>query len=875
MNAFSIFKTFAVRELIIPGSRLPRAHPDYAAGSRWPVALRFTMAAVFWCIAGVDQESTRLMADDANKSVYDHFFYLRHDPDQSGTAITDSLIQVTVTPKGFDERVIYSKNNLHVGWEPLCTARGKFYGLHINSLVSIDLASGKAEELGDRIGVHAFAGGKLYARVGDSLHVYDLVHRAYRDVGKIGEPIHFQRSGAAGLSISPDRKFVSLFQRIPNPLNKERFLPGFKLCLVDVETGNMNIVGPEIPAISYLTGGGTADEGPPYVWLDPSTIVLVREEADRFEPAFSNGGGLKPAAASTVCQLDIKTGQLTNIVVLPRWRREMGEPFFRGILNDGVPRIVMGEMGQYAIDIKNKSLIENDRLRGDYRFSRGKPPQHLIFGETPLAEADQFTSISVAPNGDRVAWLIRSSNVETSLFYHDSTEGHVHSVASGWLPNLWARADSERGSIVWATSKDLEPATERIPDGWNAIPTAPFPAPPPPRNPDLRPLASDLIEYSVSSDKKVYQFCEPVELTVTLTNKMDREISFPAPRGYGTFFDLSMKYPTGSMLIMDFDNLDQVFPTDPVVIAPGKSFRCVRIIEPDYTGTYKLTAAVNQYRIPWRGPLKGAPVEFIVEAASDEPALFLAKYKRQMARCRAEFKQDPSTCNSSRIYEMGPGVASLLIEDLKSSNDASFRQRMSWALVQFGTPEVLPYFESLLKGDLKDDRGMVLAGFVVLIERKISVDRALDLLISATKHSNVEVRRDAVVQLTKLNEARINEALEEAVSDVDSQVSHRAARHLAALEQLDLADWLTAAIDEPTQARFLAAKSIVADLERIWDEKKGVLPDTTWSKAVSDQRVIDVYRQTLRNWLEFAKQHPRESLHFFDDDLNPRDNNRK
>ena len=874
MNAFSIFKTFAAGELMRSVSRLPGAQADNANGSRWPVALWFTLAAVLWYVAGVDQESTRLMADDANKSVYDYFFYLRHDPDQSGTAITDSLLQVTVTPKGFDKRVVYSKNNLHVGWEPLCAARGKFYGLHINSLVSIDLASGKAEELGDRIGVHAFADGKLYARIGDSLHVYDLVHRAYRNVGKIGGHSHFQRSGAAGLSISPDRKVVSFFQ-IPDPLNDKRFQPGFKLCLVDVETGNMNIVGPEIPAISYLTGGGTADEGPPYVWLDPSTIVLVREEADRFEEAFSNGVGLKPGAVSTVCQLDITTGELTNIVVLPRWRREIGEPFFRGILNDGMPRIVMGEMGQYAIDIKNKSLIENDRLRGDYRFSRGKPPQHLIFGETPLAEADQFTSVCVAPNGDRVAWLIRSSIVETSLFYHDSTEGHVRSLASGWLPILWSRADSERGSIVWATSQDLEPAAEQIPDGWKAIPTGPFPAPPPPRNPDLRPLASDLIEYSVSSDKKVYQFCEPVELTVTLTNKTDREISFPAPRGYGSFFDVSMKYPTGRMLIMDFDNLDQVFPTDPVVIAPGKSFRCVRVIEPDHTGTYKLTATVNQYRIPWRGPLKAAPFEFTVVEASDEPALFIAKYKRQMARCQAEFNQDPSTCNSSRIYNMGPGVASLLIEDLKSSKDASFRQRMSLALVQFGTPEVLPYFESLLKGDLKDDRDMVLAGFVILIQRKISVDRALDLLVSATKHSNVEVRRDAVVRLTKLNEAKINDALEEAVNDVDSQVSQRASRHLAALEHLDLADWLTASIDEPTHARFLAAKSIVADLERIWDEKKGALPDIPWSKAVNDQKVIDSYRQTLRHWLEFAKQNPRESSHFFDDDLKPRDNNRK
>ena len=849
-----------------------------AASGQWSAAPWLTAAAVLWGLAGMDHEASRVMADQANEGVYDHFFYLRHNPDQSGTAKTDSLMQVRVTPNGFDQRVVYSKNNLHIGWEPLLATGGKFYGLSSNRLVCIDLGNGKAEELDDRIGVHGLADERLYARIGDSLHIFDLVHRVYRNAGQIGSYNQYQGGASAELSISSDRKFVSFFARLPDLLREGRMSPGFKLHLVDIETGNVKIVGPEIPAITYLTGGGTSDEGPPYVWLDPTTIVVVREEANRIELAFSNKIGLKPGAESTVCQLKIATEQFTDIVALPRWNRTLGEPYFRGMLSDGVPRIVLGETGQYRIDLKTKSLIEDDVARGDYRFSPGKPPQRIIFGETNLAEAERIQPFSAAPDGGRVVWLIRTSSEATSLFYHDSVEGHVRSVASGWLPNSWSRIHSEQRSIVWARSKDLEPAAERFLDGWKAIPATTFPAPPPPRDPDPRPLATDLIEYKISTDKPVYEICEPVELTVTLTNKSDRELSFPAPRGYGSFFGVGMKHPKFGMLIPDFDNLDQVFPADPVVIAPGKSFHCTRNFEPDNTGTHKLSAELSQgmipwggLLIPWRGRVKAAPVEFNVEASPDGPTHFIAKYKRQMARCRAEFNQDPSTCDSLRIYNMGPGVAPLLIEELTSSNDATFRQRMSIALVLLGTPEALPYFESLLKGDLKEDREMVLAGFVILIERKIAVDRALALLISATKHSNVEVRRDAVARLAKLKDSNIKEALEAAVSDIDIQVAHRAARHLAALEHLDLADWFTAAIDEPTEARYLAAKSIVADLERTWRETKGVLPDVSWSKAVGDQKVMEAYRQTLRNWLEFANRNPRESSHFFDDDLKPRD----
>ena len=94
----------------------------------------------------------------------------------------------------------------------------------------------------------------------------------------------------------------------------------------------------------------------------------------------------------------------------------------------------------------------------------------------------------------------------------------------------------------------------------------------------------DLLDYTLLTDKRAYKLHEPVELTVSLTNKTDRELSFKAPRGYGSYFGVQMTYPHGGTVVSNFEHLDQVFPADPVVIAPGESFRCTRIIEPDGVG---------------------------------------------------------------------------------------------------------------------------------------------------------------------------------------------------------------------------------------------------------------------------------------------------
>src|SRR5262249_38479586 len=137
------------------------------------------------------------------------------------------------------------------------------------------------------------------------------------------------------------------------------------------KTGKTRTLGPEIHAMLFGTGGGFVDNGPPFTWLDAETILLVREEKRRSNEFADDG----PETPTTVCTLDIRSGQLTEIVTLPRWERRPSQPFFADKDAVGTPRIVLGKLGQFQIDLAKKRLLEDDTRSGDYRYRSGRPPE--------------------------------------------------------------------------------------------------------------------------------------------------------------------------------------------------------------------------------------------------------------------------------------------------------------------------------------------------------------------------------------------------------------------------------------------------------------------------------------------------------------------
>ena len=809
---------------------------------------------------------------------YDHFFYVSTN-DADGAAQTDSLVMVKVTVDGFQQREVFTQTNLSLNWQPLFVCGGKLYALKYDEFIAIDLASGKAEKMEGRIASRTFQGGLLFAQVfrdvKDSvLRVFDVAKGACRDVA----PIDFNRRRRPAqpyrerppIAASPDLTQLAFFDGLD--IGKGLYPNAFRLNLIDVKTGKGTAVGPEVHSMTFSTGGGDRNDGPPFVWLDPQMILLVHDVKGQHTldiPSRPKVVVYGPDSPPWLAVVDVTNGTMTDVLTLPKWQRRFGEPYLRPLGADGVPGIVLGELGQYRIDLKAKRLVEDDTMGGDYRYSRGRQPERLLWGKTLLWESGRgigpvrdkrIYDLSVSPDGRGAVWFTKL-NPSAELYYHGYGEQEVRVVVRGWFHRSW---EPDANSIFWATADELAPAAPaEPPEGWQRWPAAPYPEPPKPREPDKRPNVADLLTLSISTDKKDYQLHEPVQLTVTLRNTTDHDVKFPRPREYSDFFILTMKAPRTIGMIQAFERYHEVFATDPVVIKAGESFQCTRTLETDYPGVHRIEGSLSNRLAEWRGEFRAAPLTFTVEKSAAAAELLNVKFARLIALCRQECQKDPMTCDYARMFGLGPDGVPLLVAELEASTDVKFRQRMGYALAQMATADALPYFEKLLQGDMIADQRMVLDGLLEMVRRNRAADRAQAVLISALKHRSEEVRKGAAERLREIHDPQVKAAMEDAL---EGPAGPTAARYLAAYEGLDLADWLAATADKPTPARYLAARSIVAELDRTWETSKGQLPAVSWEQAAKEPAALEQFRQTMRAWQSWARENPRHSAHFFDAD---------
>ena len=76
-------------------------------------------------------------------------------------------------------------------------------------------------------------------------------------------------------------------------------------------------IGPTLQSMTHITGGGWANDGPPFVWLDSKSILLVHDAAAKVVKE------VIVERTPTVAILDLDAGKLTDVATLPAWRRGM------------------------------------------------------------------------------------------------------------------------------------------------------------------------------------------------------------------------------------------------------------------------------------------------------------------------------------------------------------------------------------------------------------------------------------------------------------------------------------------------------------------------------------------------------------------------
>jgi hypothetical protein len=420
---------------------------------------------------------------------YEHFIYFRHDYADGG-AKSDSLVLVRVTGNGFESRPVYSELNLHIDWHPLGVCNGKLYAVRMGALISVDLETGTAAEIeGEwKIGSCTWSDGKIYAfmRASSLLRVYDAETEACRDIGAEPHPpppdVAVQTGWPPKPQVSPDHKWLAYFCRSNDFMRS--YMHQLRLMAVDdgkVKTSEISVAEKE-----FMGGGIGTASSVPFCWLDSKTLLVVRDVSTNHFSTFWDNPEEDMMAEMILARVDIDADRITDICPLPRFRPYSGEPFFRIGPTGESPRLVIGRLGQYRIDLVERRLVKDADIGGGYSYTMGKSrdeADELRFKDKLLESEMVIQEIAASPDGRRVAWharpLVRPSwDVDASkIRFYDTVSGETRTVAPEWIPDAWNDTrPSFEGNLLWVSTRDL---TTRIqtnaPAGWKPFSPQPHP----------------------------------------------------------------------------------------------------------------------------------------------------------------------------------------------------------------------------------------------------------------------------------------------------------------------------------------------------------------------------------------------------------------
>jgi len=648
------------------------------------------------------------------------------------------------------------------------------------------------------------------------------------------------------------------------------------LTFVELESGEVTQPADPVrylpPAIS-----STIRTGPPYLWTDPRTILCLRTNVP--DENVAGGAIMLDGTVNKVVTIDAITGKLREVAAMPgrpdftmvRLVRQRPESLPLWIIHG--PRLAGS---RYRVDLTAGKLVEDNGIGGSFRIREAGGPRgprsdrdrQLFCGETLLDTSVRDIHTSVSPDGRRAVWFTGRGSNQT-LRYFDANEGSVRAVATGWFAGGWY---GERDAFCWFKDEALQPAPEpvKLAAGWTPFASRPKPKPRL-REPDTRKNIADLLTVDLSIDKQVYRRHEPIQVTLTLGNKSGESVEIVRP----VLFDdrlvrVTLDYPGGSKLV---SQIWSYLPEhEKIALQPGESVGSEAKLEIEPVGRYELRADLHGMVIRgnWRGRLRAERSSFEVESSPQDKELFVKKFKRLMATFRAEFEVNPEWNGANETLQddvtaMGPKVASLLIEELEKTEGPRARELMLRPLVYLASPEALDFFAAML--DRAEEPETVCRGLYGLYSEGRDEGEALSTLIRVgMAHDKADVRRATADCLARIDNPKVKARFASAVEDNDEEVRMTAARYLAAAERLDLAEWLAVAADQATHARYLAARSVIGELEKTWHTNKGALPKAPWEKAEADEGILAQFRNVVRAWTSWAQENPRTSARFFDRD---------
>ena len=751
------------------------------------------------------------------------------------------------------------------GFQPIGVYGGHLMALKTHHLIALDLQTDEErlvrsglwyapiQMANDRIYALAFAQGKNGKQARKLIEV-DLTTQKSRDL----YVMDWGHTNRVALAVSPSGEKIAVTEMLH--VKDQPFPTHSRVVVVDLTSGKASPIDAKIPCTLYLTGGGDHHLAPTISWMDEQTIVVASEKPQREDSSFLLTGG--PLELSLI---KLATGKVETLCDLPRWQRQMHEPTFHdGASNNKL--ISLGKLGNYRIDLKSKSVVEDNRVGNGLALRGPANSSELWRGDEQLAKTTAHNRVFVSPDGD-FAWLptetIRGGAIIPNHDMALSVLGpkrKQQEVAKGWFARLPYSPRPQSPMCLWVSDDSLKKS-----DGLAKLPMLQEPKR---VSTDSRPKVPEFARVKLKTDKAKYREHEIVNVSVTVENLLDKPITFPtpSPNRWGRPIELKLRSPRSNSLIDDFDN-GWKEPEDGTIEIPGKAVRIyTRGIEA--YGIGKHTLALEFHHNHWSGHIR-QKVDFEIAKSDDEASLLKPKFDRLVSRCRTEFDKEPRSCQASRIWGLKAAAASLLVTFFKEHPDEiEFRKAMARGLEGIADESTLPYLEELINSDLKHDGKMAVDTCLSLYRRSKyygkPVYKAIDLLELAGRHQNVEVRRRAISAVRIMTDTAITKLMKQASTDVDVGIATMASRYVAAQENRSLAEWFENASRDPTASRLHAARSIVSEIKQTFDDPVSRIPTGSFSDILANAEKLRQLKHSYDKLAEWARKNDRFSKQFFD-----------
>lgn len=783
---------------------------------------------------------------NAVASPYKHFLFVRYNT--ATRPRTSTLVMATVRPDGFDLRDVWTNSRLSNA-ELLCVLNGKVYLYLSGDLLCIDIEGGRCTSIRRDVGHYSYShvDGWVFCVAAGRLHGLDLRREVCRPI------VAMEGGSGSRFAASPGATRIALFTPASRALDE-----GYRLNIVDVKDGaRMVLPGTHPFVLSAVSSSGA--KPCPFAWLDDRRVLFVRSV--RVPAGATAGEPVHPLdrAVHWAAVADITTGQTRQVAALPGAANSSHVSVRPA--RAGVPALIdlthRGEI-YYSVDLQNSKLVERNVLPAGLSLRGGFRTKELRHGTKLLGQTSGRGDLAVSSDQKQVVWV---GPLDLGLKHCDLEQGDVRTVGEGRYAS----------GLLWFTDEALTPRARpaTVPDGWQPFEHSEYPREAPPKT---WPSISDYLTLTLSCDKQVYAQHEPVQFTITLANKSDVEFQAVRPRIDGHLYSVGMDFPGGSKLVSAYCP----DPPESVVLRPGSQLASTVTLETRGPGEYSLDAKLSAHSgavkaaVRPQGWLFAESVEFTVERTHTEAELLDTKMKRLLDIVRAQRTRAPGW-NSvvGDLADVGPVVTPYLIAALGDDLPALVRTRLLWALNRVATPEALPVYKELLESDDAAMQKLAVAGLAGLWSRKPTAeaaDHALDVLIVSLLTGKSEaLRRETAKQLARLHSQEVRDAFEEAVTRDDDDVAKIAGPYLIAWEETALADWLAAAIREPTHARLASARVVIDDLRQAHHaDKMPHLGELTWEQVSEEVERRAEFETTLQAWEAWARENPRASEGYFE-----------